>query len=134
MTINWITKAQVKAAAAKSDRAALAMSLRHWKQLAAAGKVELLKTRRANRVSEGEEYCALCQRAGSPAPGFSCGRCPLHRIDQNCRKQDGVYRAAATALDKLYGCQNDPVLYTEWRRAARAMRDLLQRLYDEGKK
>ena len=125
MAITWITTAQVKAAAEKSDRAALAMSLRHWKQLAAAGQAEL---RRAEEKGlTGSCFCALCERYG-----HDCAGCPLVNRDRPCFEY-GPYPATDATLA---GWRDDPspARFAKWRAAARAMRDLLQRLYDEGKK
>ncbi len=125
MTIKWITQAQVKAAAEKGERAALAMSLRHWKQLAAAGEKELRWAEQEGLTGCG--FCALCERYD-----HDCTGCPLVDRGRPCFEY-GPYSAADGAFAD-WRDDPSPARFIEWRIAARAMRDLLQRLYDEGKK
>ena len=69
--MKWITKEQVSAEAAKSDEAALEVSILHWEQLCKATKEELKTAVNEKKVNVGDNFCGLCQR-------FShCQHCPL---------------------------------------------------------
>jgi len=131
MTIRWITEAQVKAAAKKSDRAALAMSLRHWKQLAAAGKKQLSDALAAKLTELWPEWCSLCVRGRSQGV-CRCRGCPLSNAG-GCGP-DSIFGNAADAVCEWEERPTSLPHWAIWRAAARAMRDLLQKLYDEGKK
>lgn len=132
MAIKWVTEEQVLAAAEKSDRAALAMSLRHWKQLAAVRMDYLIAAFHAHQVDCGPDLCALCQRHQNRA--FQCGSCPVQYVGGVCVQVGTRWQRANVEFDVIVTSDNPGDWWGEWKTAARAMRDLLQRLYDKGKK
>ncbi len=73
--MRWITQAQVKAAARKSDKASISMSMKHWFQLTTATKKEIIDGYNDDKVDIWGEHCALC---GRYSDGYeNCGKCPL---------------------------------------------------------
>lgn len=99
--MKWLTQKEVRTAAKKSERAAIACSKKHWRQLATAKESETRK--KANSLSYNspicEEYCALCVRFQNPQLSFkqNCRQCPLRKekYSLTCCKE---YQAASTAF------------------------------------
>ena len=127
--MKWLTEAQVQAAAKKERQEVLACSLEHWNQLVAATRVELRKAER-DGVAFASGPCALCEH-------YSCrsGHCPLCKAGQCCNNRGSVWKGADRAWQKItWDRDNTKTAWTRWQTAAKVMRDLLQRLYDEGRR
>ena len=113
--MRWLTQAEVKIAAKKSKRAAIACSKKHWKQNATATQKE---TEAGKGGLTDDRLCALCQRYGEP----SCEGCPLKKSYKcYCCK---VYHDADDAYgswDNGYGSGK----FSTWQKKAKAMYDKL---------
>lgn len=99
--MKWLTVKEVRAAAKKSKRSAIACSKKHWWQLATATESETREKEDslANINLVAEEYCALCIRFQCPHYRFSynCLQCPLGSTERlTCCKE---YQDAARAFE-----------------------------------
>jgi len=96
--MKWITKNQVKAAAKKSHKAAVAMTKKHWHQLFTATKQEIIDAYRKGLVACDDDYCALCKRYHK---NKSCNECPLKdSFPRSCCKE---WRDAVRKFDPYGG-------------------------------
>ncbi len=112
--MRWLTQAEVKIAAKKSKRAAIACSKKHWKQNATATQKETAG--KGGLTDEG--LCALCQRYGEP----SCEGCPLKKSYKcYCCK---VYHDADDAYES-WGNGYGSGKFSTWQKKAKAMYDKL---------
>ena len=58
--MKWLTQKYIRKQAKKSKRAAIKVSVEHWRQLAEATEEELVKAVEKGQVSIGPEFCGLC--------------------------------------------------------------------------
>ncbi len=99
--MNWITKQEVKEAAAKGVIEALEMSLKHHQQGRDAEKLELLIAIGKDDFSTGDGHCACCQKYGGPCK--SQNHCPLFTGTESYGSQccGGRWSSAAVCLDEF---------------------------------
>src|SRR5512146_796974 len=98
--IKWLTQAQVKAAAKKGRKAAIACSQEHWRQLSEARAKEMRQY--ASALSG--EYEALCYLTGDgDSSDPHCEKCPIAVVDYSCPNPEAAFRDAFKAWD-LWTC------------------------------
>lgn len=120
--MKWLTQKEVKAAAKKSKKAAIACSVLHWEQILTATKEELCDfyDNRSDDLVR-SPYCALCCRFNDDAA--ECPKCP---VPDKCKTGGSVWSAASYACTRLR-YDNDFPLST-FRRKAQPMLGLLKSL------
>lgn len=121
--MDWLTQEEIKAAAKKSEKAAIACSVKHWEQILAATKWEL---QRADHAIMYGKNCALCIRHKDkydPKHSTHCSQCSLGKIGK-CEDY-GAWRGAVWALEEYLRGRIDR---REFRCDAQPMLDLLKSL------
>lgn len=118
--MKWLTQKEIKAAAEKSKKAAIACSVLHWEQVLTATKEELLDF----LVKKSEslirwQYCALCVRCKN-----NCKPCPMPS-EKVCRRSGSVWVRASRAFVAL---QNGNIGIKAFRTRTQPMLDLLRSL------
>jgi len=100
--MKWLTLKEIKAAAKKSDLAALECSKLHWQQIYDATPEELRVGLRRGFVNEGPKRCACCQRWANIADNYvACKECLLGWKASSCC--GGLYNKACNELGKKIG-------------------------------
>ena len=69
--MEWLTEAEIRAAAERGKKPAIRISSKHWWQMATATEEEFSDGLDNDKTGVGERYCALCQRYGK------CKKCIL---------------------------------------------------------
>ena len=102
--MKWLTLKEIRAAAKKSDLAALECSKLHWQQMYNAMPEELRAGFKKNVVDDGPERCACCQRWASITDNYvACKGCVLGHSATGCC--GGLYSEACDELGKKRGRQ-----------------------------
>lgn len=116
--MKWLTQKEIKAAAKKSEKAAIACSVLHWEQILTATKRDF------HEPSAGTVYsidCALCIRHMKHGR-TQCCLCSLGKI-KLCR--DDTWQNARGAMDEYL---DGKINFRQFRRKAQPMLDLLRSL------
>ena len=118
--MKWLTQKEVKVAAKKSNKAAIACSVMHYEQILAAKKWEIQRNHKRNHLwLTGPDLCALCERCN----GY-CGRCPLGKV-QECPTEGSCYHEVWAAYAFLIADMDD---IETFRNKVRPMLQLLRGL------
>ena len=83
--IKWLTQAEINKAAEKSKKAAILISIEHWKQIRSATEKQYEEAYFQKLVGDTNTYCGLCQR-------YQCRQCPLSDESLKCCREWGNVR------------------------------------------